>query len=201
MYDIISKPSSAGFISLDCGGAANSSYEVESTDIEYTSDDRNISAGESHSIASNYLNSVSTPLQTLRSFPSGSRNCYTLTTVQKNTAYLVRATFMHGDYDGSRSAGSGAQPLQFDLHIDVNFCKTVNITDASTAYTVEVVVYLLADSVSVCLINTGSGTPFISVLELRPLNEALYTDVLNGTTSLVLFVRLDLGTTTSDVIR
>ncbi|CAL9151036.1 unnamed protein product, partial [Musa hybrid cultivar] len=90
--------STKGFISLDCGGAANSSYEVESTDIEYTSDDRNISAGESHSIASNYLNSVSTPLQNLRSFPSGSRNCYTLTTVQKNTAYLVRATFMHGDY-------------------------------------------------------------------------------------------------------
>ncbi|CAD5189680.1 probable LRR receptor-like serine/threonine-protein kinase At1g51880 [Musa acuminata AAA Group] len=193
--------STKGFISLDCGGAANSSYEVESTDIEYTSDDRNISAGESHSIASNYLNSVSTPLQNLRSFPSGSRNCYTLTTVQKNTAYLVRATFMHGDYDGSRSAGGGALPLQFDLHIDVNFCKTVNITDASTAYAVEVVVYLLADSVSVCLINTGFGTPFISVLELRPLNEALYTDVLSGTTSLVLFVRLDLGTTANEVVR
>ncbi|URE19861.1 receptor-like serine threonine-protein kinase [Musa troglodytarum] len=193
--------STQGFISLDCGSAATSSYEDESTDIEYTSDDKYIDAGDSRSIAANYLNSVSTQLQTLRSFPSGPRNCYTLTAVQKNTAYLVRATFMHGDYDGSRSAGGGAQPVQFDLYIDVNFCKTVNVTDASTAYTIEVVVYLQADSVSVCLINTGLGTPFISVLELRPLNEALYTSVLNSATSLVLFVRLNLGTTTNEVVR
>ncbi|RRT55756.1 hypothetical protein B296_00033417 [Ensete ventricosum] len=177
-----------------------SNYSDESTDIIYTSDDRYIAAGESRNIAANSLNSFTQPLQTLRSFPDGARNCYTLTPVLGNEAYLVRATFMHGDYDGSRSAGGGAQPLHFDLHIDVNFCQTVNVTDASTAYAVEVIVIALADSVSVCLINTGSGTRFISVLELRPLKDSLYT-FLNRTQNLVLIVRLNLGNTTNEVVR
>nr|CAB3464671.1 unnamed protein product [Digitaria exilis] len=47
---------------------------------------------------------------------------------------------------------------------------------------------------NVCLLNTGSGTPFISVLDLRPLKSTLYPQV-NATRGLVLLDRWNFGPT------
>ena len=43
--------------------------------------------------------------------------------------------------------------------------------------------------------NKGLGTPFISALELRPLNNSIYDTEFGTSASLVLFQRLDVGST------
>ena len=42
----------------------------------------------------------------------------------------------------------------------------------------------------VCLVNTGLGTPFISAIEFRPLNNRAYVTSVG---SLALFTRYDFG--------
>ena len=54
------------------------------------------------------------------------------------------------------------------------------------------------DHIYVCLVNTGFGSPFISALELRQLNNSIYT---TQSGSLILFRRLDIGSKTSQTVR
>ncbi|KAJ8638548.1 hypothetical protein MRB53_012815 [Persea americana] len=56
------------------------------------------------------------------------------------------------------------------------------------------------DYISVCLINTGKGTPFISALELRLLDNSTY-QAANESQSLRLYTRLDPGSTSGKRIR
>ncbi|WOK91461.1 Receptor-like protein kinase [Canna indica] len=158
-------PSTQGFISIDCG-SNTTNYTDEVTNLVYVSDDQFTDAGINFRIqASNY----SKQLQTLRSFPSASRSCYVLKPVTQNNKYLVRATFFYGNYDNKNSDN-----IMFDLHIDVNFWRKVNLTAPGWYRHYEAIVVALGDSLSVCLVDVGSGTPFISVLELRPLDAAMY---------------------------
>ncbi|CAL9085285.1 unnamed protein product [Musa textilis] len=181
----------AGFISIDCGNP-NSSYWDTVTQVPYVSDDRFIDVGSDFDIQSSYINSsVPTQELNLRSFPDGVRNCYTLKPVPQNSTYLVRATFMYGNYDGKNSQ------IQFDLHIGVNHWKTMNISDPSAIYTAEALTLATANSTSVCLVNTGRGTPFMSSLELRPLKNGLYAEYVNASQSVVLVTRRNMGATKS----
>ncbi|BAT07669.1 Os09g0356200 [Oryza sativa Japonica Group] len=68
-----------GFISIDCGLSSGSSYLDEKTGLNYTSDDGYIYTGENHDISAEYNGQelFKTGLN-LRSFPTGGRNCYTL---------------------------------------------------------------------------------------------------------------------------
>ncbi|XP_065004375.1 probable LRR receptor-like serine/threonine-protein kinase At5g59680 [Musa acuminata AAA Group] len=183
----------AGFISIDCGNS-KSDYVDHSTSLAYVSDDRFIDVGSDFYIQSNYINSsVPTQQLNLRSFPDGLRNCYTLKPVPQNSTYLVRATFMYGNYDGKNSQ------IQFDLHIGVNHWKTMNISDPSAIYTAEALSLATANSTSVCLVNTGGGTPFISSLELRPLGNGLYGKYVTASQSVVLVTRRNMGA--SDTVR
>ncbi|XP_065004110.1 probable LRR receptor-like serine/threonine-protein kinase At4g29180 [Musa acuminata AAA Group] len=182
-----------GFISIDCGNA-NSKYLDPISKISYVSDDQFINAGSNFDISSEHINStVPTRELNLRSFPDGLRNCYRLKNVSQNRASLVRATFMYGNYDGKNS------PTKFDLHIGVDYWKTIIISDPSAIYTVEALSYATANLTSVCLINTGSGTPFISSLELRPLGNGLYGEYVNASQSVVLITRRNFGA--SDTVR
>ncbi|RRT67928.1 hypothetical protein B296_00008128 [Ensete ventricosum] len=184
----------AGFISIDCGNA-NSKYLDPITKMSYVSDDQFIDAGSNFDISPEYINST-VPVKelNLRSFPEGLRNCYRLKNVSQNRAYLVRATFMYGNYDGKNSS-----PTKFDLHIGVNHWKTIVVSDPSAIYTVEALSYATANLTSVCLINTGSGTPFISSLEMRPLKEGYYGEYVNASQSVVLVTRRNMGA--SDTVR
>ncbi|CAD5174099.1 unnamed protein product [Musa acuminata subsp. malaccensis] len=187
----IAQPNTRGFISIDCGNS-NSSYFDTVTQVPYVSDDRFIDVGSDFYIQSNYINSSVPTLQlNLRSFPDRLRNCYTLKPVPQNTTYLVRATFMYGNYDGKNSQ------IQFDLHIGVDHWKTMTISDPSAIYTAEALSLATANSTSVCLVNTGGGTPFISSLELRPLRNGLYGEYVNASQSVVLVTRRNFGATKS----
>ena len=62
---------------------------------------------------------------------------------------------------------------------------TIKIENVSVDYSVEIIHVLSSDYLSVCLVNTNKGTPFISALELRPLKNNTYITQhwLAGTTS------------------
>ncbi|CAL9129353.1 unnamed protein product [Musa acuminata var. zebrina] len=182
----------ADFISIDCGITGNTNYTHGKTDILYVSDDQFTDTGINHQVASNYVSSsLDELLLTVRSFPNASRSCYVLKPVIQYRKYIVRATFMYGNYDGLNRANV-VKPLLFDLYMEVNFWQTVNVSDPKSIYEVEAMAVALADSVSVCLVDTGSGTPFISAPELRPLVDAMYPSA-NTSQSLVLNYRLNVG--------
>ncbi|XP_062198459.1 probable LRR receptor-like serine/threonine-protein kinase At1g51810 [Phragmites australis] len=159
-----------GFLSIDCGLDANySGYNDAKTGIFYVSDGQYVDSGENHRVASEleslWPNQIRS--RTLRSFPFGLRNCYSLPTVA-GTKYLVRVEIAYGNYDGKNSS-----TLQFDLHLGGNFWFTSR-PKADTNYVSEVVFVAWASWAPVCLVNTGSGTPFVSALELRQLGDKLY---------------------------
>lgn len=154
------------------------------TKLRLTGDAGFIDAGTNHNISAEYITPrLARGWHTVRSFPVGERNCYTLRPlVLPGPKYLVRAMFKYGNYDGLDML-----PI-FDLHLGVNYWKTVNISDASSPVMEEVIAVVPGGSVQVCLVNTGSGTPFISSLSLRPLTKALYPQA-NATQGLVVVKR------------
>ncbi|URE32353.1 receptor-like protein kinase [Musa troglodytarum] len=179
---------SSGFISIDSGIAPGTTYIDPTTNMTYVSDTGFIDTGENHNISRAYVtNGMSRRWLSLRSFPNGTRNCYRITSITKGSKYLVRAWFMYGNYDGMNT-----QPLLFDLYLGVNLWANMNITGPDHFYPIEVITVASSDVFSVCLVNTGHGTPFISGLDVRPLKDMLYPAV-NASRSLVLFKRLNMG--------
>ncbi|KAF8031041.1 hypothetical protein BT93_D0276 [Corymbia citriodora subsp. variegata] len=154
-----------GFISIDCG--APNDYHDDQLDIYYKADVGFVDSGTNMQVSTQviYQNNQQQS-KNLRIFPSGKRNCYTLKPDEGNgNTYLVRASFWYGDYDGKN------QTPAFDLHIDVNYWITVN----SSSWIYEEIIYTPPrDYIQVRLVNTGSGVPFISALELRLLDNSIY---------------------------
>ncbi|KAL5575533.1 hypothetical protein UlMin_017232 [Ulmus minor] len=170
----------SGFISLDCGLPKDSNYAEPSTKINYVSDAPFIGgAGVRKSISNLSKVNLQEQLKSLRSFPDGIRNCYKIN-VKKGTKYLFRASFMYGNYDGQN------KPPQFDVHLGVSFWTTVKFENTSLDLPCygEIVHVPLQDYVRVCLVNTSSGIPFVSSIELRPLPNDTYV-VPPGSLSLV----------------
>ena len=95
---------------------------------------------------------------------------------------------MYGNYNGI-----GKIP-NFDLYLGVNKWDTVAVTDASSTLTKEIMHLSLSEDIYVCLVNTGNGTPFVSVLEERPLNNNTYVP---KSRSLDLVERFDCGSQTN----
>ncbi|XP_037474297.1 probable LRR receptor-like serine/threonine-protein kinase At1g51880 [Triticum dicoccoides] len=182
------QPDSNGFISIDCGTQGKEGYVDTATKLLYYPDTGfTDGAGISRNISADYITpSLCKCLYTVRSFASGVRNCYTLRSLLPGLKYLIRAKFMYGNYDSLR------RPPIFDLHIGVNYWQTVNITKPDTEKSVEAIVMVPNDFLQVCLINTGAGTPFISLLELRPLKKTMYPQV-TAAQGLVLSDRINFG--------
>ncbi|MQL93244.1 hypothetical protein Taro_025880, partial [Colocasia esculenta] len=178
--------SPSGFISIDCGIAGGVLYTDDQTTIDYTSDESHVQTGENWNVSSEIVAGLR--YRTLRSFPNGTRNCYTLRPAQRGKKYLVRAGFLYGNYDGLNRA-----PV-FDLYFGDDLWGRVNTSFRDgRPVRMEIIAVATADSVPVCLVNTGSGVPFVSVIELRPLADEIY-GLVNASQSLVLFEeRRDFG--------
>lgn len=127
----------------------------------------------------------------VRSFPEGVRNCYEIG-VNVSAKYLIRAAFMYGNYD-ARNELPG-----FDLHLGPNKWESVKLESSEGTVSKEIIYSVLTDTLQVCLVNTGNGTPFISVLELRQLPNSSYA---TKSESLQLFQRLDFGSSTNLTVR
>ncbi|GMN37095.1 hypothetical protein TIFTF001_006535 [Ficus carica] len=184
----------SGFISLDCGLPRNSNYTEPSTQINYISDAPFVTTGTSNGIAPEYKDGLQEQVKNLRSFPEGIRNCYKVN-VRKGTRYLIRATFLYGNYDGRDSTP------EFDLHLGANFWDTVKFSNVSINAIKEILHIPSQDYVRVCLVNTGSGTPFISALEFRPMSSQVYYNNTAPSESLALVLRLDIGSTAGVAVR
>ncbi|KAM0899379.1 hypothetical protein ACQ4PT_021266 [Festuca glaucescens] len=163
--------STAGFITIDCGLPAQTSYVDPITKIPHISDAGFVDAGYNHNISAEYMkpeSQLSRGYHNVRSFPDTERSCYTLPSLVPGSKYLLRAFFRYSNYDGLEKL-----PI-FDLSLGVNWWRTVNISEAEQPVMAEVSAVIPDESVQVCLVNTGSGTPFISSLFLRPLENTLY---------------------------
>ncbi|XP_048327680.2 LRR receptor-like serine/threonine-protein kinase IOS1 [Ziziphus jujuba] len=183
----------SGCISLDCGLPKNTSYTEPTTKIDYISDAPFIGSGISKNIKPEYKANQQKQVAFVRSFPQGTRNCYKLN-VTESTKYLIRATFLYGNYDGLNKLP------QFDLHLGPNYWVTVNFSSANLNIVKEVIHITLhsQNHLQICVVNTNSGTPFISALELRRLKNTTY---VTSTGSLALDRRLDIGSTTNQSYR
>ncbi|KAF7087510.1 hypothetical protein CFC21_090693 [Triticum aestivum] len=201
MIQVHGQPPSSGFISIDCGLRNSSSYNDSATGLRFDPDRGFVEGGMSKQISQEFMDAAENEQQkTLRSFPDGSRNCYTLpSTIGKK--YLLRATFTYGNYDGLNKTLDGSLFL-FGLHIGVNSWDMVNLTnwDHTSILWNEVLTVAPSNSVSVCLVNFGSGIPFISSLELRPLENTMYPFV-NTSVSIGLLDRTRYGNVTDYITR
>ena len=183
------------FLSIDCG-IAEDNYTDDKTKIFYTSDAKFIETGTSKNISEDYISDEQLPRQyrNLRFFPDGNRSCYTLTPVIRSNRYLLRASFMYGNYDGLY------QPPQFDAYVGVDRWEISLPSNSSSYMWNEIIMVASLDYISVCLVNTGKGTPFISALELRRLNNLAY-QAANESQSLRLLYRNHFRQTASGPIR
>ncbi|KEH18240.1 LRR receptor-like kinase [Medicago truncatula] len=166
----IANKENPGFISIDCGSIID--YLQEDTGIWYKTDKGFVETGENHVTSSiinlNYLY-FGKQLTTLRCFPEGDRNCYTLKPKEgKNKKYMIRAFFSYGNYDGKN------QTQSFELYLGVNLWKKINFTNTDHYTFTEIIHTPSTDTINVCLVKTGPIIPCISSLELRLLNNSIY---------------------------
>ncbi|KGN45571.1 probable LRR receptor-like serine/threonine-protein kinase At1g05700 [Cucumis sativus] len=167
----------SGFISIDCG--ANEDYMDNG--ILYKSDSDFVDTGINQPVSLNISRNLRPQLKNVRSFPEGRRNCYVLKPENgKDNTYLIRASFLYGNYDGKNSTPS------FDLYLGSNLWWTV---DWDNGY-VETLYTPSTDYITVCLFNTSKGVPYISTLELRHLDNTIYRTPARA---LVTMQRFDIG--------
>ena len=95
---------------------------------------------------------------------------------------MIRASFLYGNYDGQNKIP------EFQLHLGPNLWDTVRLVyDVSNPTRMELIHYVpvVQNYIHVCLVNTSSGVPFISVLELRRLPNSTYPEQKNNSLALV----------------
>ncbi|CAA6672838.1 unnamed protein product [Spirodela intermedia] len=150
-------PSTSGFISIDCGLDDDSGYKDQVTQILYSPDEPYTSAGVNRKVSpSTNLTSIMRYYANVRSFPDGTRNCYTLRPLVRGAKYRVNAEFLYGNYDGL------GRPPTFDLYLGVNLWMTMEAGDFNRS---EIIAIAATESMQVCL------------LDLRPLLYSMYTQV------------------------
>lgn len=179
------------FVSIDCGGSRNSSDP--STGLSWISDMGLMKQGKSVPVQD--PNGSLVQYQTRRDFPIDNKKyCYTLGTKERRR-YLVRATFQYG------SLKSEDTYPKFELYLDTTMWSTVTIFEASRTYVNEMIIRASSNSVDVCICCATTGVPFISTLELRPLNISMYATDFEDDFFLKVAARVNFGAPSTDVIR
>ncbi|XP_027340763.1 probable LRR receptor-like serine/threonine-protein kinase At1g67720 isoform X2 [Abrus precatorius] len=179
------------FVSIDCGGKSN--YTDSKTGLAWNSDFGIMQHGISVEVES--PNGGMVQYQRRRDFPIDNKKyCYTLSTEERRR-YLVRATFQYGSLD------NGDTYPQFQLYLDATKWATVSIYDASRIYTKEMIVRAPSNSVEVCMCCATTGSPFISTLEMRPLNLSMYATDYEDNFFLEVAARINFGAPTEDAVR
>lgn len=140
-------------------------------------------------------NETRTQYKTLRHFPVDNRKyCYTFN-VTTRTRYLIRASFLYGNFDSSN-----VYP-KFDISLGPTYWSTIVISDASTIEMRELIFLASEPSVSVCLSNATTGKPFVSTLELRQFNGSMYYTDFEEQFYLSVSARINFGAESEDPIR
>lgn len=151
-----------GFISIDCGSPDGTNYTDQDTGIFYTSDYGYIQTGVSKNISLHHNSTyVSRQYWSIRSFPNGSRNCYTLKSLEKGNKYIIRASFLYDDDDNDDHVEIRAPPPQFDLYLGATLWTAVAAVNATRRpWWSEIVTVAMADFLScVWWGRKGLGSP------------------------------------------
>ncbi|CAA7050057.1 unnamed protein product [Microthlaspi erraticum] len=169
IFESVQAQDQSEFISLACGLVPkDKTYTERTTNITYKSDANYIDSGSVERINDAYKTLFQQQAWTLRSFPEGQRNCYNFLNLTGNRKYLIRGSFVYGNYDGLN------QIPKFDLHVGPNKWTSVKLDGVGNSSIHEMIHVLKQDRLQVCLVKTGDTTPFISSLELRPLHNETY---------------------------
>ncbi|KAL5755226.1 hypothetical protein ACOSP7_023446 [Xanthoceras sorbifolium] len=176
---IQSSSAQKGFLSIAC--CADSEFTDINTSISWLPDDKWFPDRTGcYNITRPVVNNK--VYGKVRDFENGSgKRCYNLEIV-KDQQYLIRGTFLYGD--------TVRTPLvsTFDVTVGVTPISLVNSSEDSV---VEGIFRAINPYIDFCLVQ-NKGDPYISQLEIRPLNDSEY---LQGQSSnvLKLVARLDLG--------
>ncbi len=186
----------AGSLSIDCG--SNTSYTDPTYNFTWVPDEPYIYTGQNYDLPSI---SHSVPLQSLRYFPGNqTKYCYVLPAIPNQT-YMVRATFFYYDFLSSASAA----PPSFNLEIEAELVAAPDFAQNHNNITYEVYMSATNVNIYVCLARshpTDTSVPFISSLELRPLDTAtMYTVVQTPGVYMTCIFHVYLGNLTQNVIR
>lgn len=189
IWSFVTCPFHLGFTSIDCGGAESHTDEIG---LEWVLDDDMVFGQTTY---------ISVPgetrkqYSTLRYFPADERKyCYTLNVASK-TRYLVRATFLYGNFDKSN-----VYP-RFDISLGPTHWWTVVIDDENRIEVREIILLAQSSSISVCLSNARTGQPFISTLELRQFNNSMYLSDYEMNFYLFVSARINFGALSDEPIR
>lgn len=144
-----------------------SPYKETSTGLRFSSDESFIQSGKTGRIQTNRESKLLKPYTTLRYFPDGIRNCYSLN-VEKGRKYLIRASFVYGNYDGH-----DIKPV-FDLYLGPNLWATIDLETRVNGTREDILHIPTSDSLQICLVTTGETKPLVSALELRPMGNSSY---------------------------
>ncbi|KAL6012718.1 hypothetical protein ACLOJK_003207 [Asimina triloba] len=178
---VLSTCSQEGFVSLEC--CAKSANTEPKTNLSWIPDSDLLPVkGRCLSVALPVPHDTSYKDVRIFDTDNGNWTCYNLTTTTGHD-FLIRGTFLHGT------------SLQISPHTIFN----VSIGATSIAQVSSSIDFLEAEGVfratnpyvNFCLVK-GRGSPFLSKLELRPLDDPRY---LNGDPSIILkrVARVDLG--------
>ncbi|GLJ21475.1 hypothetical protein SUGI_0396410 [Cryptomeria japonica] len=188
MSSVAQKPD---FVSVDCGGEGYFTDNI--TGLQWIPDGVFISSGKI--VKLNILNENRRQYQSLRYFPADDKKyCYTLRTIER-MRYLVRATFLYSNFDNS-----SAYP-KFKLYLDTTSWATITITDPRQLYVEEMIVRASSSAISVCVLDASTSNPFISTLELRPLNGSMYATDFEEDFFLKVTARINFGAGSREPIR
>ncbi|KAF3329926.1 LRR receptor-like serine/threonine-protein kinase [Carex littledalei] len=186
----VTKAQVPGFVNIDCGG---SSAHTDDIGLQWMPD-TNYPFGQ-RTNTSSPVNNNKTQYNTVRFFPTDDRKyCYTLN-VTTRLRYLVRATFIYGNFDGT-----SVYP-KFVISLDSTYWDTIVINDATTPVVSEMVVLAPSPSLSVCLYNASSGVRFISTIELRQFNGSMYNTMFEDQFFMYMAARINFGALSNASIR
>ncbi|XP_075486971.1 putative LRR receptor-like serine/threonine-protein kinase At1g67720 [Primulina tabacum] len=178
-----------GFVSLDCGGTDDFTDELG---LEWNPDSQIVS-GQVANIS--VANETRQQYKTLRYFPADHKKyCYSLDVISR-TRYLIRATFLYGNFDNSN-----VYP-KFDISFGPTHWTTIVITDADTIEVQELIFLATDPTISVCLSNAPTGQPFISTLELRKFNGSIYLNQFENQFLLSVSARINFGADSDAPVR
>ncbi|KAJ3684036.1 hypothetical protein LUZ61_013200 [Rhynchospora tenuis] len=185
----ITKAQAAGFVNIDCGGT---SAHTDDIGLQWTPDS-NYPFGQCANTS--FLNNNKTQYNTVRFFPTDDRKyCYRLN-VTTRLRYLVRATFLYGNFDNTN-----VYP-KFVISLGATYWDTIVIIDAATPVVSEMVVLAPSPSLNVCLFNASSGLRFISTIELRQFNGSMYTSMFEDQYFMFMAARVNFGALSNASIR
>ncbi|XP_059656278.1 uncharacterized protein At1g24485-like isoform X2 [Cornus florida] len=171
---------------IDCG-AYSETPDTNKSYILWQTDEKFIKTGDNKFLSSSH---TQFQMNTLRFFPKGRKNCYTLPFYDVDAKYFFRAGFYYGNYDGL------SNPPSFYLEIDGNLWANVTTSMSEEMIYYELLYVTKKSRVRVCLIRTmDSDVPIITSLEAYYIIDAY--EWMDNTTTLYLHSRINYGADTS----